>query len=238
MKIRPATNDDFDAILAIATATSSTDSLWNMLMPRAAFKDAAFKEHISQLLKQYIDPENKDWLVTVVELPDKDITPGAPHVASFAIWDMTSTSNSANKSAVESDNIAAPAGDSSKSRYLTRFITFNNAMSEGRSKSFKAFNKFMYLKAMATHPEYEGEGYAKALLRAGYEIARKNEAAVTVFAGPRGYVFFSGLGFADRGPLLMQSGGDEVNIKAMSFDPTNERRRSSVMESFMHYITS
>jgi hypothetical protein len=69
-------------------------------MPRAAFKDAAFKEHISQLLKQYIDPENKDWLVTVVELPDKDITPGAPHVASFAIWDMTSTSNSANKSAV------------------------------------------------------------------------------------------------------------------------------------------
>lgn len=237
MKIRPATSNDFDAILAIATATSSQDSLWNMLMPRAAFKDAAFKEHISNLLKSYIDPGNKDFLVTVVELPDKDITPGAPHVASFAIWDMTSTSNSSNKTAVESDSIAPPAGDT-KSRYLTRFITFNNAMAEGRTKSFKAFNKFMYLKAMATHPEYEGEGYAKALLRAGYEIARKNEAAVAVYAGPRGYVFFSGLGFADRGPLVMQSSGDEVNVKAMSFDPTNERRRSSVMESFMNYITN
>jgi ribosomal protein S18 acetylase RimI-like enzyme len=237
MKIRPATNNDFDAIMAIATATSSTDSLWNMLMPRAAFKDAAFKEYLAQILKKYIDPDNKDFLVTVVELPDKDITPGAPHIASFSIWDMTSTSSSSNKSAVESDNIAPTSGET-QSRYLTRFITFNNAMSEGRTKSFKAFNKFMYLKAMATHPEYEGEGYAKALLRAGYEIARKNEAAVTVFAGPRGYVFFSGLGFSDRGPLLMQSGGDEVNVKAMSFDPSNERRRSSVMESFMHYITN
>ena len=110
-------------------------------------------------------------------------------------------------------------------------------MTDGRSKNFKGFTKSMFLKAMVTHPEYEGEGYAKALLRAGYEIARKNESAVTVFVGPRGYVFFSGLHFADRGPLDTQSLDTDFNIKAMSFDPTNERRRSSVMESFMQYIS-
>lgn len=106
MKIRPAVNDDFNAIMAIATATSSTDSLWNLLLPRAAFKDAAFKEHVSQLLKFYIDPNNTDWLVTVVELPEKDITPGAPSVASFAIWDMTNAgSNTAAKSTTGEESL-------------------------------------------------------------------------------------------------------------------------------------
>jgi GNAT superfamily N-acetyltransferase len=135
------------------------------------------------------------------------------------------------------DNVKPTAGETT-SRYLTRFTTFNNALAEGRHKNFANFEKFMYLKLIVTHPEYEGEGYAKALLRAGYELARKTDAAVTVFAGPRGYVFFSGLGFADRGPLLFQTASDELVIKAMSFDPTNERRRSSVVESFMSYITS
>lgn len=236
MKIRPATNNDFNALLAIVTATSSTDALWNMFLPRAAFKDAVFKEHVSQLLRQYLDPNNKDWLISVVELPEKDITPGAPHIASFAIWDMATATGKA-KTSIESDKVA-PAASETASRYLTRFTTFNNAMSQGRDKSFAAFEKRMFLKLIATHPEYEGEGYAKALLRAGYELARKTEAAVTVFAGPRGYVFFSGLGFADRGPLSINTGGDDVTIKAMSFDPTNERRRSSVVESFMSYITS
>lgn len=96
----------------------------------------------------------------------------------------------------------------------------------------------MHLRLLATHPEYKDEGYAKALLRAGYEIARKTDAAVTVFAGPQGYVFFSGLGFSDRGPVPVAGAGEEVVIKAMSFDPTTERRRSSVMESFKNYLTN
>lgn len=235
MKIRPATNDDFTALMSIVTATSSQDALWNMLLPRAAFKDAAFKEHASALLKKYIDPANKDFLVSVVELPEKDITPGAPSLASFAIWDMA-TSDSKKPDAPEA--VAPEAGTTSEtaSRYLNRFKTFNDALAQGRTKNFAAFNKFMYLKLIVTHPEYESEGYAKALLRAGYEVARGTGAAVCVFASPRGYVFFSGLGFHDRGPLVIQNGGEEVVIKAMSFDPANERRRSSVMESFMSYI--
>lgn len=88
MKIRPATPNDFTALMNIATATNSIDSLWNLLLPRAAFKEVAFKEHVSALLKQYLDQANKDWLISVVELPEKDVTPGASSVASFAIWDM------------------------------------------------------------------------------------------------------------------------------------------------------
>lgn len=237
MKIRPATNDDFTALMSIVTATSSKDALWNMLLPRAAFKDAAFKEHASTLLKQYIDPANKEYLVSVVELPEKDITPGAPSIASFAIWDMATSDSKSPDAPVSANVTAAPTSDTA-SRYLTRFNTFNEALVQGRQKNFSAFNKFLYLKLIATHPEYESEGYAKALLRAGYEVARGTGAAVCVFASPRGYVFFSGLGFHDRGPLTIQTGGEEVLIKAMSFDPANERRRSSVMESFMSYITN
>ena len=106
MKIRPAVNDDFNAIMKIATATSSADSLWNLLLPRAAFKDEAFKDFVSQLLKFYLDPNNTDWLVTVVELPEKDITPGAPSVASFAIWDMT---NAGTNTAAKSSNGEGPS---------------------------------------------------------------------------------------------------------------------------------
>lgn len=96
----------------------------------------------------------------------------------------------------------------------------------------------MFLRAIVTHHEYKDEGYAKALLRAGYEIARRHEAAVTVLAGPQGYVFFSGLGFKDKGPMTLAGADESINIKAMSFDPANERRRSSVMEQFMHWATT
>lgn len=100
MKVREATVKDFDALMNIITTTSSSDSLWNLLIPRAALKDAAFKEYISGLLKQYLEPSNKDWLISVVELPEKDVTPGAGNIASFAVWDMARVlGNSAAKDA-------------------------------------------------------------------------------------------------------------------------------------------
>ncbi|KAF4589134.1 Acyl-CoA N-acyltransferase [Ophiocordyceps camponoti-floridani] len=80
------------------------------------------------------------------------------------------------------------------------------------------------LSLLATRPDCQRRGYAKALASWGVDRARKQGVPIRVRAAARAYVLFSGMGFVDVGvvPLAV-----EGCVKTLLLEP-KPRRRSRV----------
>jgi hypothetical protein len=86
MKIRQATVDDLPAVVKVILAAINRDSLWTKFVPAKNTQDEPYLQEIVKLLKEHLDPANKDWEVEVVDLADKG---EAPEIVSVAVWDLT-----------------------------------------------------------------------------------------------------------------------------------------------------
>ncbi|POR35072.1 Uncharacterized protein TPAR_04727 [Tolypocladium paradoxum] len=108
-----------------------------------------------------------------------------------------------------------------------------------QKKRFASHNPCVYLHILAARPDYQRRGYGKALTAWGIDVARKKHMPVCVQAGPRGYILFSGLGFADLGPVLLPAdkGGDELVLKALMLESSRAQRRCSLVDSLLRYIS-
>lgn len=87
----------------------------------------------------------------------------------------------------------------------------------------------MVLILTATHPPHRFRGHARRLVSHGLALARRGQTPVPVsaLAGPMGYIFFSGLRFADCGLVTVRVPGEreELDLKVM-VQPAPPGRRS------------
>lgn len=94
----------------------------------------------------------------------------------------------------------------------------------------------MVLVLTATHPSHRFRGHARRLVRHGLALAAAPSSPrrqgpgpvpVSALAGPMGYIFFSGLRFADCGLVTVRVPGerDELDLKVM-VQPGPPGRRS------------
>lgn len=66
----------------IILETLLKDPFWRALFPLGWQHDGQYIQSIETILAQYLDPDNSDWHIVVVELHERE-------VVSVAVWDMT-----------------------------------------------------------------------------------------------------------------------------------------------------
>lgn len=120
-----------------------------------------------------------------------------------------------------------------------KLASLSQATVDGRRKHFSSHVPYVFLHLLATRPDFQRKGYGKALCASGINVARQKHASVCTQAGSRGYILFSGLGFVDKGQVVLptEPGTEDVLIKAMMLDSRLVQRRGSVFDSLMRYIT-
>lgn len=111
---------------------------------------------------------------------------------------------------------------------------------KARREKFERYPSHMYLQLLATHPDHQNRGYAKDLVHSYIQRAKQTGGVLTALGGPFGYIFLSGMGFHDLGPISLppSSASDAQLIKAMSLVVPKEERRQSIVDSVINYISS
>ena len=81
----------------------------------------------------------------------------------------------------------------------------------------KYANKYLNLVQLVTRPFFARQGAATKLLQWGMELARNNEWAIALFAGPVGLPLYRKLGFQEVGVLHVEGTLDSpaLNYPAM-----------------------
>ncbi len=234
MDIRKATPADTQAIVNITLAATVSESQLHYCFPRLDKSSDGHASSIKSAVEHCLtSPE--DWLVAVVEVPEAQ-DPRTNSIVSVAIWWASSI-----KSKVYDDDpfadghllkqILGPSvegQDDSGPAYLSAFI---EATARGREAYLYGYGKQMHLYLLATHPHHQRKGYAKALCAWGLKRAAEQMMAMSTLATAKGYILFSGLGFADVGCVSVKADGEgeELILKAMAHAAAKERRRSSVL---------
>lgn len=115
-----------------------------------------------------------------------------------------------------------------------KLAALGRACCAGKQTSFAGRGPFLHLDILATRPDHQRHGNAKALVSWGTDYARKTQRPLCVQAASRAYILFSGLEFVDLGPVPLPS--DQQNeaavLKAMMFEPGKCRRRDLMVSVF------
>lgn len=121
-----------------------------------------------------------------------------------------------------------------------RLQAYIEVVGKGRTEFFNRYPQHSYLQLLATHPDHRNKGYAKDLVHSNITKAKQKGGVLTTLGGPLGYIFFSGLGFHDLGPITLppSSASDAQIINAMSLQIQKEERRQSLVDSLLNYISS
>src|ERR1700761_5106509 len=93
-----------------------------------------------------------------------------------------------------------------------RWKAFQDAGIRAHKAHFDHYVHKMELIQIATHPDYQRRGYAKALCQWGMECARNDKVPVTVNASPMGCKLFSNLGFKSHPDDWIQVEGEEEKL--------------------------
>jgi ribosomal protein S18 acetylase RimI-like enzyme len=255
MKTRQAKPEDLPAVAKVILAAINKERLWTNFVPNRAGQDESYVKEIETLLKEHLDPNNKDWVVDVADLGTAD----SPKIVAVAVWDMAAAADDDRTSECSPDHPSCPQkhillfhctdyqSPCATERELkmnikdSRLNAYAEVVDEARNKFFNRYPQHMYLQLLATHPDHQNRGYAKDLVHAYIVKAKKTGGVLTTLGGPFGYIFFSGLGFHDLGPVTIPPSAatsDAHVIKAMSLVVNKEERRQSIVDSLLNYISS
>ncbi|CAI6041598.1 hypothetical protein V2G26_001509 [Clonostachys chloroleuca] len=224
--IRQAKPDELPAVVKCILAAINKERLWTNFVPAKGGQDESYLAEIENLLKEHLDPSNKDWVIEVVDLAKK----GAPaQIVAVAVWDMSGAS--------EEDKKAQQPQTAIKDDRLRAYI---EVLRKARADVFSRYPQHTYLQLLATHPDHQNRGYGKDLVHSYMAKAKQKGGVLTALGGPFGYIFFSGLGFHDLGPVELppSSATDAQMVKALSLVVNQEERRRSIVDSLINYISS
>lgn len=224
--IRQARPDELPAVVKCILAAINKERLWTNFVPAKGGQDEGYLAEIENLLKEHLDPSNKDWVIEVVDLAKK----GAPaQIVAVAVWDMSAAS--------EEDKKAQQPQTAIRDGRLRAYI---EVLRKARADVFSRYPQHTYLQLLATHPDHQNRGYGKDLVHSYMAKAKQKGGVLTALGGPFGYIFFSGLGFHDLGPVELppSSATDAQMVKAMSLVINQEERRRSIVDSLINYISS
>lgn len=278
MHIRHATIDDLPAVAEVLMASLAEDPSWRSVFPPNFRANPAYQDYAREVLARYLDPDTKSdhaRLVVVAEVA----TAKGPAIASVAVWDMSraqmhdtwrkcmsafssvqlsprdALSNSvrpATDTLFDVDDLISVMAPAASPNVRDKLATMHAAVSFSQRQHFEHAGPYAYLEALATHPLHRGRGYAKALSAVGLASARARGLAVAVMTSSRGYIFFSGLAFADLGCVSLRGpdpSREDCVLKVMILPATakdggarklkkRRARGGSVLGSLLSYVGS
>ncbi|KAF4833985.1 hypothetical protein CGCTS75_v003583 [Colletotrichum tropicale] len=243
MTVRTATQADLATIQSIITKALPVDYQWKYCFPARSSVKHDPGMFVQRALEQTLAPGNTDWLVCVTE------DPGSRKLVGVAVWSWTDAriqehvdDNASQGLTVAGEalrgagGIAAdggPTGTNTGNAENHRIVALSNAVAACRERQLTRFGEQLHLHVVAIHPEYQRLGYAKLLCQHGMHLAKEKGLAVSAVTSSSGYIFFSGLGFADCGHVVVQVPGEkeEIGLKAMVLAaPQQEKRRGSFLD--------
>jgi GNAT superfamily N-acetyltransferase len=120
-----------------------------------------------------------------------------------------------------------------------RLNAYHEVVQRAKTEFDSRYPQYKYLQLLVSHADHQQHGYGKDLVESFISKARQTGGVLTALGGPSGYIFFSGLGFHDLGPVSIPEGmsTDTQLVKMLSLVVEKERRRS-LTESVMHYLSS
>lgn len=234
MQLRRATPDDLTAIADVILASLTDDSSWKSLFTSDIRSDPDCDYYARELLSNYLDPDNPEWLVLVAELPKG----GTYTIASVAIWNISlaryqnTRRDSAASTICDVGEVVEVMSPDNYDSTMDKLTGLHTTISFSQKKYFQHLEPCIYLEVLATHPVYRGKGYAKALCTEVVESAQKRDLPVAVLTSMRGYIFFSGLGFKDLGCVSLRGPKralEDCVLKAMILCARQKKSRPLVV---------
>ncbi|KAM3428091.1 hypothetical protein MY1884_004969 [Beauveria asiatica] len=260
MKVRAATDADVPAIAALILAAASAEAPWTSYLPARLRRDPVLVQHAELVLRDHLAAGSETSAVVVAELSADESDRSRPEIVAAAVWDTqtswaqptktgqlpkTETNSEPLKDAAGCTTTTSPAGDDwcphDASDDYRKLAALSDAMRQGRRRYFAAEEPHVYLRVLATHPDHQGRGHAKALCRWGVALARLKRVGVCLETGSRGYIALSGMGFEHLGAIVVPAGQgyDEQVLKALRMDAAAAQAASpSVWDSLWKYISS
>ncbi|TQV97746.1 Acyl-CoA N-acyltransferase [Cordyceps javanica] len=243
MKVRAATDADVPAIAAIVLAVASAEAPWKSYLPARLRCDPALVQHAEAVARGYLEAGEQTSVVMVAELAAAGEAgrDAPPEIVSVAVWDTRAarpkTDPTGYISSRQDDDWKLPAGVGEH----PKLTALSDAMRRGRHRYFAAEGPHIFLRVLATHPDHQGRGHAKALCRWGIAFAHRKRVAVCLETGSRGYIMLSGMGFRDLGAVVVPAGNgyDEQVLKALHLDAAGAQAANpGVWDSLWKYIST
>jgi GNAT superfamily N-acetyltransferase len=207
-EVRDATVDD---------ASDITDVFYDAFSPSDSFK------YVHQFRDQYpgyyrrcwgqsihrmlAGPQANDTAWRVLSIPDKTAQKGT-RVVSVSSWDFMGTSNESFWSMAAADGGGGYDDDCAKrlDENVTRAdYQLQQLMAAKKTFIDNAYGAQVYLGGLATHPNWDGHGFAAVLVHWGMALAHKMAVPATLIGSPAGHPLYRSLGFEDVKNLTIKS---------------------------------
>merc|ERR1712000_246981 len=131
VKTRPAKPEDLPAVVKVILAAINKERLWTNFVPTKSSQDATYVQEIETLLKEHLDPSNKDWVIEVVDLAGKKDT---ANIVAVAVWDMSAAEDDDRKKREIKSNISD-----------SRLSAYTEVVNKARTEFFNRYPQHMYL---------------------------------------------------------------------------------------------
>lgn len=220
-------------------AVASVQAPWASYLPARQRRDPVLVRHAEAVVRGHVAAGEQTSVVMVAEQRCASGELGRAEIVSVAVWDTTQTvcGRTDPTSCVREDEWAPRGAED-----YARLVALNEAMNKGRRRYFAAEGQpHVYLRVLATHPDHQGRGHAKALCRWGIALARRARVGVCLETGSRGYIMLSGMGFEDLGAVVVPAGKghDEQVLKVLGMDAAAvQAANPGVWNSLWKYLST
>lgn len=213
---RDANKEDIDDITIVLLDAFSPGAAFQYIRPEyQRYKEYAQYCLRTSLEEQWGNIDTETTFVKVVAVPETEAYDGRnERVVALGIWRLM-TRNDAEMGATESFFQALHNGLSTWGSQLdtshhsakyncsadldvnqTRAADLHRQLDPAMIRYIeKAYPKQLYLDSLATHPDWDGNGFAAQNLYWGIEFAKSLEEPVTLIATPVGYPLYDDIGF-------------------------------------------
>lgn len=214
---RDAVREDIDDIVTVILDAFSTGCAWQYVRPEyQRFKDYTWHCLRAALTREWDDMDiTNTTFVKVVAIPVAKASDGRnERVVALGTWKLMTRGHPA-MHALEALTQLFPSGittaesqvniGNSDTQYncsanldvnQTRAIDFDRQLRAAKSQYIdRAYLKQLYLNILATHPDWDGYGFAALNLDWGIGFAKTLAEPVTLMATPAGYPLYHDVGF-------------------------------------------
>jgi hypothetical protein len=216
-QFRDALREDIDDITTVALDAFSPSLAWQYTMPEyQRYKDYTRYCTREGLARQWDDIDRDDTVfIKVVAVPDAMASDGRNErvvaVSACALLARNGTATSATQFFAQMSQHCSPtlgvrmdASDSSSMYNCSAELDTNQTRATDLDCQLgaaatqyidDAYPKYLYLASLATHPDWDGYGFAALSLHWGTKLANTLEEPVTLIATPAGYPLYNDFGF-------------------------------------------
>jgi hypothetical protein len=223
---RNAIKEDIDDIITVFLDAFSPSPSWRYLRPEyQKYKDYIWSCMQANVLQQWDHIDTNTTFIKVVAVPDTNAFNGRnERVVAVGVWFIMTrndTAMSATNSFLRALQNKPPIWDSrldtsdSSTKYncsanldlnLTRAADYQRQFTPEETRYIdEAYPEQLYLSMLATHPDWDGHGFAAMNLHWGIELAKTLDNPVTLIATPAGYPLYDDTGFQSLKNISIQT---------------------------------